>query len=628
MDKIQKLEREILKHKALYYQGRPIISDVEYDQLEEELKKHDPKNPVLSVVGSLSTNTDKIKHDKKMLSLEKTYVVEDLISWANEREVLSTFKVDGISCSIIYKNGELLLGKTRGDGSFGENITSKILWISKIPKHLSGKFQNLEIRGELFCHEEDFFHLSNEMEQLGLERPTSQRNIVAGLMGRKENLELCRYISFQSFDVITDEVNFKKEEEKFKILNELGFELPVFEVHRKATTIQKAIEEAKEFMSEGDYQIDGLVFTYNEIKLHEELGETAHHPRYKIAFKFQGEVKQTTIKEITWQVSRNGILTPVAEVEPVELSGAVIKRVTLHNFGMVKQHNLKCGDRIEIIRSGEVIPKFLSVVESGSFEFQAPLKCPSCGEMVRAEEIRIYCDNESCPDKTREELLNFVQKIGIEDLSEKRLEELLTAKMIAKISDLFKLTIDDLLKLEKVKEKLATKLIENISKVKKTDLITFLSSLGISGGAFSKCEKVVYGGFDTIEKIKKITIEDLMKIEGFAEKSSQEFYESLKSKYSLIDELVKAGFEFEVQEKKETKISGKKICITGALSEKREAIEDRIRLCGGIVVSSVSKNTDLLVTNETDSTSSKYKKALELKIQIITEQDLKNLMEG
>jgi DNA ligase (NAD+) len=247
------------------------------------------------------------------------------------------------------------------------------MWLSELPKSLIEK-NNIEVRGELYCDEESFFLLSNEMESLGLDKPTSQRNIVAGLMGRKDNLELCRYIKFMAFDYISEE-RLKKEEEKFEKLQKNGFVIPDFEIHKNIENVSDVIKKASEFMSEGHYQIDGLVFTINNLSLHEELGETSHHPRYKMAFKFHGESKPAILKDISWSVSRNGILTPVGEIEPVELSGAMISRVTLHNYGLVCAHQLKKGDKIEIIRSGEVIPKFLSVLESSDSIFEIPKHC-------------------------------------------------------------------------------------------------------------------------------------------------------------------------------------------------------------------------------------------------------------
>lgn len=624
MNRITILEKEIIKHKALYYQGRPEISDVEFDKLEDELKNLDPNNPTLNVVGTVSSASDKIKHDKKMLSLEKTYNQQDLISWMGNEEILSTMKLDGISCSLLYQDGELFLSKTRGDGSFGENITKKVMWISNVPKSITSK-EKVEIRGELFCDENSFLNLSLEMQSLKLEKPSSQRNIVAGLMGRKDNLELCRHLKFMAFDYISEE-RLKKEEEKFKILNANNFLTPEYEVHKSEKSILEVIERAREFMVHGDFQIDGVVFTYNNLSLQEELGETSHHPRYKIAFKFQGESKITTLKEILWAVSRNGILTPVGEVEPIELSGAIISRVTLHNYGVVAANNLKIGDEIEIIRSGEVIPKFLSVVKSSENIFKIPNTCPSCESKTEIVDIRLFCTNTACPGKNKEIILNFIQKIGIDDLSGKRLEDLINAKLVKTIPDLYRLNQDELLKIEKIKDKLSNKLIESIQKSKKTELITFLASLGISGGAYSKCEKVVRAGYDTMEKILALTVDELVKVESFAEKSASEFVNSIQEKRAMILELINLGFEFKVEETRSTKISGKKICITGALSEKRPVVEDKIREGGGIVVSSVSKNTDILVTNESDPSSSKFKKALELKIQIISEAELFHLL--
>jgi DNA ligase (NAD+) len=259
-------------------------------------------------------------------------------------------------------------------------------------------------------------------------------------------------------------------------------------------------------------------------------------------------------------------------------------------------------------------------------KFVIPECCPSCESKIEIRDIRIYCINENCPGKNKEIILNFIQKIGIEDLSGKRLEDLISAKLVKTIPDLYRLSAAELMTIDKVKDKLSNKLIESIQKTKEVDLIVFLSALGITGGAYNKCEKVVRAGFDNIEKIKSLSLEQLMNIESFAEKSATEFLNSLNEKKDMIAELIDLGFKFSAPITRETKISGKKICITGALSEKRPVIEDRIRECGGIVVSSVSKNTDILVTNETDPNSSKFKKALELKIKIITEDELATLM--
>lgn len=628
---VEQLAKKIKHYKELYYQGHPEITDGEFDELEEKLAKLCPDHYVLSLVGSSPKGANKVKHATKMLSLDKTYISDDLKSWIAEHEVVSMFKLDGVSCSLLYDKGRLNLAKTRGDGSEGENITKCVQWIEDIPKSVSIDYP-FEIRGELYCKEEDFIHLSNSMSDRGLEKPTSQRNIVAGLMSRKDNIDLSKFISFMAFDFLVDGKNlkFKKESDKLKMTQKIGFTCPDFVIHKDLKKIDTRLEEAQTFMSEGNFQIDGLVFVYEDLNLQSDLGETSHHPKYKMAFKFKGESKEAVISSIEWGVSRNGILTPVAKIEPVELSGAVITNVTLHNWGMAKQYDLKKGDKIEIIRSGEVIPKFLSVIKSNPKEkFTWPKNCPSCQSQLVVEDIRLFCKNLNCPDKVLSEILNFVQKIGIEDISEKRLLEMYNKGLIKEIDDLYKITVEDLLTLDKTKEKLANKIFDNIQKTKHVDIKIFLSSLGISGGAYNKCEKIVDHGYNTIEKIKNLNVEELTKVESFAEKSATDFLASLKSKHKLIDRLIKLGVKIEQpQEHRTTQLHGLSFCITGELSKPRGEVSKMIKLAGGKVLSSVSKNLDYLVTNEEESNSSKFKKAIELNVKIINEKKLNELLNG
>ena len=434
-NRIQELEKLILNHKELYYQGKAKISDEAFDELEIELKKLDVSNPVLQLIGHRQVDSNlKVEHQRKMLSLDKTYDEKDLYKWIGKEDVVSVFKIDGSSCSLIYDKGHLVMAKTRGDGQSGENISKKALFIPDIPKFTPGE-KSFEVRGEIYCIESQFIHLSKAMKELNLEAPASQRNIVAGLLGRKENIHLAKYLSFKSFDILTDE-KFKKEHEKLEELKNLGFLTPDYEIHKSGENVDKTIEEAKEFIGNGDYLIDGLVFIYDDLKLHNELGETSHHPRYKIAYKFAGVTKTTAINAIEWGVSRNGLLTPVALVEPVELSGAMIGRVTLHNFGMVQNFQLKVGDKIEIIRSGEVIPKFISVVEQSKKAFSYPTICPSCDSGLVIHDIWLMCENNQCPAKVKEEILNYIHKAGIDDLSDKRLDEMMNKGLVKEIPDL------------------------------------------------------------------------------------------------------------------------------------------------------------------------------------------------
>ncbi len=623
--RIRVLESEITKHKALYYQGKAIISDEAYDKLEDELRALDPENPVLALVGSpIDHGAVKVTHQKKMLSLEKTYDPEEINKFLDAGSLISVFKIDGSSCSLLYEGGHLTIAKTRGDGSQGENITMKAAYINDIPKKLNAN-ETLEVRGEIFCRGKAFHNIAEEMIAQRLERPVSQRNIVAGLLGRKENITFARHLSFQAFDIIG--LSLKTEEEKLHKLKSLGVEVPVWVKHTNKESIEKRINEAKEFMTEGDYLIDGLVFVIDEIKKHDELGETSHHPRYKKAFKFQGETKIAKINSITWQVSRNGILTPVAEIEPTELSGATINRVTLHNRGVVADFQLKPNDEIEIVRSGEVIPKFLSVSRRTKGEASIPSQCPGCQSTLEVEDIWLICKNPECPDKKLEEILHWINQCNIEDLSEKRLREMINKKLVTAIPDLYRLIEEDLLSLDKVKDKLAKKLIENIAKTKSLDLVVFLAAIGVEGISTTKAEKIVSHGHNTIDKILALTKDGLASIEGFAEKSAIDITASIKSKAKLIQDLLDVGIKVTAPESVEGGVlSGAKFCITGTLSLPRSEFEKQIKKHGGIVVGSVSKNTDYLLTNDTDPASSKYKKALEVGTKVINEDAFRQLI--
>ncbi len=627
-NRIQELEKLILHHKELYYRGKAELSDESYDKLEDELKKIDPTNPILKLIGHMQIDTNlKVAHQKKMLSLDKTYEEKDLINWIGSEVVLSVYKIDGSSCSLIYKDGHLSMAKTRGDGQFGENITKKAMFISDIPKWIPLE-EEVEVRGEIFCIESNFFHLSKAMDEMGLDKPSSQRNIVAGLLGRKENIHLSSYLSFKAFDYISDE-KFSKESEKLNKLKTLGFDLPEIEIHKDMASVEKRIQDAKEFMVKGDYLIDGLVFVYDDLKIHNELGETSHHPRYKLAFKFAGETKSTNITGIEWGVSRNGILTPVAHVEPVELSGAMISRVTLHNFGLVQNYELKPGDKIEIIRSGEVIPKFLGIVEKSDAKFTYPTICPSCQSKLVIQDIWLFCENEKCPAKIKEEILNYIQKSGIDDLSDKRLEEMINKGLVSGIADLYRLELEHFMLLDKVKEKLATKIYLNIQKSKNQSLAQFISAIGVEGVSLTKCEKIISQGYNTLEKILSLSLDKMLLIEGFAEKSSQTFLESIHKKSALIDELLKLGVKVKADEVNlgEGPLKNLKFCITGELSMGRSDFEKLIKKNGGVMVTSVSKNTNYLITNETESSSSKFVKAKDLGILIISEEELLKMIE-
>tara|TARA_Y100000034_G_scaffold130774_1_gene190096 strand:+ start:15802 stop:17700 length:1899 start_codon:yes stop_codon:yes gene_type:complete len=622
-DRIKELEELIIENKRLYYSlsEETKISDEEYDSLEDELKSLDPENPVLSIVGSEYFSFEKVPHQKPMLSLEKTYKESDLYKLLEENEkLIGTFKIDGSSCSLIYKNGKLIDAKTRGDGLFGERILDKVLHIESIPKKIK-TLDEVEVRGEIYCKKDNFNSLSSEMIRRNLNEPSSIRNIVAGLLGRKDHKDLSSYLDFYAFQIINEKQYLDEEEKNADIVN-LGFSLPPSFSLNKKKDIDDCISNMKDFLNSGDYLIDGLVFTINDIKKQLELGYTGHHPKYRLAFKVQGEKKETKILDIEWQISKFGVYTPVALLDPVELSGAMISKVTLHNYKNVVDFNLKKGDIISIVRSGEVIPKFIDVVKSSTEEFSILEDCLFCSTKLKNNGIRLFCSNEKCEGKKSKYLLNFVKKIGIDDLNEKRLDQMISQGLVSEIPDLYNLKEDDLITLDKVKSKLASKILENINKTKDVSIYKFVDALGFEGGAKNKTKLVIEKGFDSLDKILSLSLEDLIPIKGFQEKSAKDYLSSISDKKELIKTLISIGFNPSFPVKKGDSLSDLTFCITGKTSIKRKDLENIIKDNGGKASSSLSSNTDYLICNE-ESSSSKFKKAESLGVKVLKEDDFK-----
>ncbi len=631
-EKINKLAEDILLHKRKYYSGHPLISDVEYDRLEDQLRSLAPDHPVLKMIGSDSPQSQdsekKVSHDPPMLSLAKTYNFDELISWTKNREIVGTYKLDGVALSLVYTDGKLHLAKTRGNGSVGEDVTSKIRWVQDCPSKINTSSQ-VEVRGELYCTETQFAHLFKEMENLNLEKPSNPRNIVAGILGRKQFGELARFFNFSAFEVLFSkavEKEFHTEIEKFKWLSKHSFRTTEIALLKNSEQIQSYLNHAKEFMVESEIGMDGVVFSYNDLNFHEELGATSHHPRYKMSFKWAGETGVSTIEAFKWLTSRLGIVTPVAVIKPIYLSGATITNVTLHNASFVKLFNLKIGDEIEIIRSGEVIPKFLKVNKEAKGHYQFPKHCPSCEGSLTYDEVRLLCNNtDSCPAQQMQAILNWIASAEIDSLSEKRLQEMLKLEMVKHLSDLYTLTEEDLMKLPLTKEKMAQKLFQNIQNSKKIPLVNFLTGLGINGMGKTSWEALL-AHFGSLDNLRNASVEDIISVEGFAEKMAHQIVEGLKTKKTDIEKLFEVGVSPAPYIKKHKNLnlplSGKTFVITGTLSRPREDIEKAIEEAGGKVVGAVSSKVTAVITEDVDSTSSKAKKARDLGVPFWSEKEL------
>lgn len=632
------LENQIAKHKQAYYNGHAQISDEEFDKLEDQLRAIDPDNYMLQKVGYEVTE-QKIKHTTPMLSLEKTKDISILKKWMSNHFCLLSEKMDGTAASLLYEKGIFKLAKTRGDGLVGENITPHFQYIS-FPDKLTldtwiGK--DIEIRGELVISKTNFARLQSEMEQRGLDVPFSMRNIVAGLLHKKSDLDLCKYLTFKAYGLDSLDKAFiqslKTETTVFSVLTLEGFDTPK-SVFAYADDIQACIENyEKEELNKGEYLTDGLVIAIDNRVNQLARGFTNHHPKGKIAFKFSSEKAITKIENILVDVGRTGKISFVAEVTPIELSGALISKVTLHNAKYLKDHEINIGAIIEITRSNEVIPKHVKTINSNG-DYVYPVQCPFCASYLRLSdnEVDLYCPNNQCSAQIQGKIENWITLVGIDNLGDSTLLQLINKGLVKNIQDLYKLTVQDLYELDRMGKRSATKLIKNIEASKKIPINVFLSALNIDGLG-KGTSKIVAKICPDLAALSALICSPgaesrLMKEEGIGQITADNIVKGLYENdfWALVQELRQLGLEILDYEDAGAKpFSGKNFVITGALSAPRKTIQTGIEAKGGKVSSSVSAKTNYLICNAKESSSSKYKKAVELGIQIITETDLENL---
>jgi DNA ligase (NAD+) len=616
----QQLEQKVLEAKKNYYSGYPTITDAQYDALESTLKQEYPDSIVLSIVGYEIDKKGKVKHNKKMLSLEKIKNFNDLRKFANltQGDIFCSYKMDGSACSIVFENGKFFQAKTRGNGTWGEIITKHLEHLN-FPKELN--CEKLEVRGEVVISQTNFEKLKKELN----DDEIIQRNIVSGLLHRKEGLEICKYLDFFAYDVLGKE--FKTEEEKFNYLKSIGFKTP------NKCLLGKDFEESDFMVIENDYKfyfnylVDGLVFSINNCNEQEELGYTSHHPKGKIAYKFQSETAVTKIKDIEVGLGRTGKLSFVGIIEPVELSGVQINRVTLHNVAYIKEHQINIGALIEITRSNEVIPKHISTLESeGEFEFIE--NCPCCGSQLQQSEteVDLVCINDLCEAKKIARIMGWININEIYYLGAQNLFKMIDTGFVNQIADLYKITKEQLLKLDGFQIGLATKIIDSINTTKEVDSYKFLAGLGINnvGRRMSKLLLEKYGTVkNLIANLNNNFADD---IKGIGPKIKEKLINFLTNEKMVkeIENIFEQVTEKELK-KSEGNLSGKNLAITGTLTKGRKEIEKDIETAGG-KVGSISNNTNYLVANEI-SNSSKFTKANKLGIKIITEKELYEIIE-
>ena len=675
-EEVSRLREEIRRHDHLYYaESNPEIPDADYDRLMRRLVELErgyglavPDSPSQRVAGEVAEQFNPFSHVIPMMSIDNAVDEQEtrefdkrikrFLKTEEEIEYVLQPKFDGVSASLTYAEGKLLHGATRGDGKTGEEITANLKTVRSVPLALSGrgrKPKRVEIRGEVIFLKSLFAKLNKELEKLNEElekenetllkenkkpKPPralfkNPRNAASGSLRQLDSSVTARRpLHFYAWGVGGCEgVDFRDELEIYEALYKWGFNV---EETRNCRGIDYAIKWARELERKRDffdYEIDGAVVKVRSRRLQEIMGATAKYPRWSVAIKFSPKQITTKVMDITIQVGRTGHLTPVAELEPVKISGIEIKRASLHTEDTIREKDVRVGDTVVVQRAGDVIPEVVEVVASqkrGKESFSMPKNCPRCEAPIEIEGSFHLCPNIACPPQIRGRISLFASRnaFDIEGLGKKRVEQLISEGILRNMADIFTLGKEQLLDLEGFAEKSAEKLLEEIEKSRNISFERFINSLSIKHVG-TRTAQTLAREFKTPENLMGATAEDLIRVDGVGEELAQSilrFFEDPERK-SVVEALLRqVRIEEEPERSGENeKIAGKTFVLTGTLSVPREQIKSEIERLGGKVVNSVSGKTDFLVSGA-DPGTTKLQKARELGTDIITEEHLKSLI--
>lgn len=658
--KIEEMREKIKMYSDYYYTNNSsLISDVEFDKMLAQLKKLEEEYPQYAdsqsptqVVGATdlkSTKFQKVTHKRPMLSLSNTYNegeikdfttrVKKLLPKDTKVEYALELKLDGLSISVQYEKGKLVKAVTRGDGQIGEDVTENIIQIESLPKTLKEEV-DMEIRGEVVLPISRFEALNEKRLENGEDVFANPRNAASGTLRQLDSsiIKERGLDAYFYFLIDAGKMGFKSHSESLAYLSSLGIKTTgICEVCKTASELMKRIDYWGEKREELDYETDGMVIKVDNIDLWDELGTTTKSPRWAIAFKFPAKQVTTKITGVTWQVGRTGKITPVAELDEVELSGSRVKRASLHNFQEIERKSIKIGDTVFIEKAAEIIPQVITSVkelrDGSETEIVEPTHCPICNTKVVREEgqVDIKCPNPQCPGKIEGELIYFVSRdaMNIAGFGSKIVENMLKLGFVKNIVDIYSLKEhrEELEKLEKMGKRSVDKLLTAIEDSKKREYSKVLCALGIPYVGKTSA-KLLAKETKNIDRLMDMSVEELMGIEGIGDKMAQAIYDFVRDeeKISLINSLREHGLQFAEEETAEENteeqiFTGKTFLFTGTLKNfKRDEIKEAIEKLGGKNLSAVSKNLDYLIVGE--KAGSKLKKAQDLgTVKIITEDE-------
>ena len=649
---MQQLQKQVEHHMRLYYDlDAPELEDFEYDRLihhlmdlEEQYPEYASPNSPTKRVGGRAMNTFReVPHKVQMGSLQDVFSLDELRAFDERvRETVPepTYvveqKIDGLSVSLEYRNGELAVGSTRGNGLVGEDVTENIRTIRSIPLKLPQPLPLLEVRGEVYMPVNSFLRLVREQE-LREETPAKNpRNAAAGSLRQKDpKIAAARGLDIFCFNIQQLEGTVcESHQASLELMRSLGF--PVSPDYKVVHTIEEAIRQIVkigELRGKLGYQIDGAVIKVDSFADRERLGSTAKYPKWAVAYKYPPEEKETVLRSIALQVGRTGAVTPTAEFDPIELAGTTVSRATLHNQDFITQLGVNIGDTIVVRKAGDIIPEVIGVRNHPKDKpaYVMPTHCPSCGTLlVRDPEVAaIRCPNISCPAQILRSLIHFCSRsaMDIEGLGEAACELLLQQGLAKTPADLYRLTKDDLMRLEGFQTKKAENILAALEKSKQNELGALLFGLGIRNIG-EKAAKLLAARFGTLQAVEKATREELLSIDGFGEIMAESVlqYFADENNRKLCDDLLSLGLRPWVPRQASAALAGMTFVVTGTLpGYSRDEIENLIEKNGGKAAGSVSKKTSYVVAGE--AAGSKLAKAQSLGVPVLTEQQLLELIE-
>ena len=655
---IQSLRNELNQHNHNYYVlDKPTISDFEFDQLLRKLQdletQHpeffDENSPTQRVGGSITKNFNTVAHEHRMYSLDNSYSTEDLMDWETriqkmlgnvDLEYTCELKYDGASISITYENGKLKKAVTRGDGFQGDEVTNNVKTIRSIPLQLKGNYPpKFDIRGEIILPFSGFEKMNQELIEIGETPYSNPRNTASGSLKLQNSAEVAkRPLDCLLYFIVGNNLPFKTQFEGLETARKWGFKVP------NQAKLAKNMQEVLEFITYWDvhrhdlpYETDGVVIKVNSLQHQDELGYTAKSPRWAMAYKFKSEQVSTRLNSISYQVGRTGAITPVANLEPVQLAGTIVKRASLHNADQIEKLDIRIGDKVFVEKGGEIIPKIIAVAERGNESFPTVYitNCPECQTALERKEgeANHYCPNfYGCPPQIVGRIQHYITRkaMDIEGLGGETVALLYQNGLVKNYADLYDLKIEQILPLERMAQKSAENLINGIEKSKEVPFERVLYALGIRYVGETVAKKLAKH-YKNIDAIANASLMDLILVDEIGDKIAQsviEFFENIENRLT-IERLKSVGIQFELVEKNtqvSDKFAGKTFVVSGVFEKfSRDDLKKAIEDNGGKVGSSISTKTDYVVAGE-NMGPAKLEKANQLKIAIISEDDFLGML--